>query len=284
MLNKELFYPNVYTHGYTYSRIENLSYIQHVHMGVEGVYVLSGNVQVTIDKKSYNLRAGDISIVMPYHRHSYMTRNSSDIFAFALLSDDVLVQNPFFSGRYNLPNPIFRKGQYSDSVDRVLGLLLDEQTRQSNMITHIGLLNTLLGYLFDANPPHPIEQKEPTIEDRVLLYLHEYLYKPITLSQAAEDLNISQFKLSRICNQQIGIGFNSYLKSMRVAAAKRRLAFTEFSMAEIAEQCGFESLRTFNRAFSEETGTTPRAYRSTHKDKTSLNFRIPEKKRGDETT
>ena len=47
-------------------------------------------------------------------------------------------------------------------------------------------------------------------------------------------------------------------------------------MPEIAESTGFESLRTFNRAFSEETNTTPRAYRACHKHKTSLNFRPDE--------
>ena len=109
-----------------------------------------------------------------------------------------------------------------------------------------------------------------------MLYLHDHLYKPITLLQAAEELEISQFRLSRICNQEIGIGFNAYLKSMRIAAAKRKLVFTDQSMPEIAESTGFETLRTFNRAFSEETNTTPRAYRACHKHKTSLNFRPDE--------
>jgi AraC-like DNA-binding protein len=57
------------------------------------------------------------------------------------------------------------------------------------------------------------------------------------------------------------MGFNAYLKSLRVTAAMRRLAFTNKGMQEIALGCGFESVRTFNRAFSEETGISPSEYR-----------------------
>ena len=273
MVDKELYYPNIYEHGYTYSRFENLSYVPHVHMSMECTCVLRGDLQVTIDGKNYNLHEGDISMVMPYHRHSYLTRQTSDVAAFAMISDNVLIHNPYLSGKYELSMPVFRSGKYSRSVNILLNLLLDEQTRFSNVATHVGLLNAMVGYLFDANPPQPMEPKKLSVENEVLLYLHDNMYKPITLMQAAEDLNISQFKLSRICNQRIGIGFNAYLKSMRVAAAKRRLAFTDMSMAEIAQSTGFESLRTFNRAFSDETGSTPRAYRTKHKDKTTLNFR-----------
>lgn len=273
MVDKELYYPNIYENGYTYGRFENLSYIPHVHMSVECVYVLRGSLQVSIDGKNYHLHEGDISMVMPYRRHSYVTRQFSETLAFALLSDNSLLQNPYFSGKYGLSVPVFRNGKYSRSVNMLLNLLWDEQTRSANRMIPVGLINAIIGYLFDANPPQPVESERLSFENEVLLYLHDNMYKPITLMQAAEDLNISQFKLSRICNQEIGIGFNAYLKSMRIAAAKRRLAFTDMTMAEVAESTGFESLRTFNRSFSEETGSTPRAYRSSHKGKTALNFR-----------
>lgn len=273
MAAKEVYYPNIHEHGYTYSRIENLSYVPHVHMGMECVYMLRGNLIVTIDGKNYNLREGDISVVMPYRRHSYLTRQDSEVIAFSLLPENVLMQSPYFSGKYGLATPVLRSGKYSRSVNILFNLLLDEQTRASNVTTHMGLLNAIIGFLFDTNPPQLVEADRLSVENEVMLYLHNNLYKPITLMQAAEDLNISQFRLSRICNQEIGIGFNAYLKSMRIAAAKRRLAFTDLSIAEIAEDTGFESLRTFNRAFSEEAGSTPRAYRAKHKDKTTLNFR-----------
>lgn len=279
MSGKELYYPNIYENGYTFGHFENLSYIPHVHISAECVYVLKGSLQVNIDGKNYHLHEGDISVVMPYRRHSYLTRQFSETLAFAILGDSCQDQNPYFSGKYGLATPVFRSGKYSPNIITLIKLLWEDQSHSTNRMIRIGLINAIFGYLFEVVPPQPVEAEQLSIENEVLLYLHDNMYKPITLMQASEALNISQFKLSRICNQEIGIGFNAYLKSMRIAAAKRLLAFTDRSMAEISESTGFESLRTFNRSFSDETGSTPRAYRNSHKGKTTMNYRPEEEEK-----
>ena len=110
MPNKEQYYPNVNEKGYTYSQIENLTYIPHVHEQVELVCLLSGNLQMMVDGKNYNLRVGDISMVMPCHRHSYTTRQSSSTFVCALYSNNRLISNPYLSGKYDLRTPVIRRG------------------------------------------------------------------------------------------------------------------------------------------------------------------------------
>ena len=131
--------------------------------------------------------------------------------------------------------------------------MLMPEERKANRLVHTGRLLMLLGLLFDARAPISAQKLAMSAEEEVMQYLHENFHDPITLTQAAEHLGLSQFQLSRICNHQIGMGFNAYLKSLRVTAAMRRLAFTNKGMQEIALGCGFESVRTFNRAFSEET-------------------------------
>ena len=59
--DKEWLYPNLRENGYTYSVLENLHYIPHVHGGLECVYVLDGELCATIDEKNYTLKKGDIS-------------------------------------------------------------------------------------------------------------------------------------------------------------------------------------------------------------------------------
>lgn len=169
MSNKESYYPNIYENGFTFSRIENLSYVPHVHTGIECVCVLAGNLLATIDGRRYSLHKDDICFIMPYHRHSYLTRQTSDVLAFAMLSDEITTRNPFFSGKYDLPTPVFRSGKYSSHVNTLLGLLLDDHTRRSNATTHIGLLSSIVGYLFDAAPPYAIEEQEQSLETRVML-------------------------------------------------------------------------------------------------------------------
>ena len=73
MPDKEWLYPNLHENGYTYSVLENLHYIPHVHGGLECVYVLDGELCATIDEKNYTLKKGDICLIFPQVRHSYRT-------------------------------------------------------------------------------------------------------------------------------------------------------------------------------------------------------------------
>ena len=83
MPDKEWLYPNLHENGYTYSVLENLHYIPHVHGGLECIYVLDGELCATIDEKNYTLKKGDICLIFPQVRHSYRTPNHSNIFCFA---------------------------------------------------------------------------------------------------------------------------------------------------------------------------------------------------------
>ncbi len=44
-------YPDILSDGYTYSIVENLSFIPHLHKGVEGFLVSHGSVQAVIEEK-----------------------------------------------------------------------------------------------------------------------------------------------------------------------------------------------------------------------------------------
>jgi len=81
----------------------------------------------------------------------------------------------------------------------------------------------------------------------------------------AARLNAPEHRVSRCIGAATGFpNFNRLINHHRVEAAKRLLASSDQarSILQIALDCGFASLGPFNRAFREETGTTPRAYRA----------------------
>ena len=65
---------------------------------------------------------------------------------------------------------------------------------------------------------------------------------------------------------KLQIGFNDYINSLRVSNACKHLVKSERSITEISEMVGFNTLRTFNRAFIKQTGMTPSKYRSQKKN------------------
>jgi AraC-like DNA-binding protein len=105
--------------------------------------------------------------------------------------------------------------------------------------------------------------------ESIILKLHKImveqeLYKEenITLRAVAEKMNVNFQQLSEILNRDIKKNFNTYINEFKVEEAKKLLADKpELPVIRIAFMVGFNSLRTFNRAFNKNTGYTPIDYR-----------------------
>lgn len=141
MPDKEWLYPSLRQNGYTYSVLENLHYVPHVHDGIECVYVLSGELCVTIDEKNCTLKKGDVCLIFPQVRHSYKTPKSSNVFGFAMYHDTMPddLRSLFVDG-YALPNPIYRAGSYSPLIPEIIDHMLMPEERKANRLVHTGRL------------------------------------------------------------------------------------------------------------------------------------------------
>ena len=58
------------------------------------------------------------------------------------------------------------------------------------------------------------------------------------------------------------MGFNDYINSIRVSNACKYLTKSDRSVTEISDLVGFNTMRTFNRAFQKQMGMTPSEYRA----------------------
>ncbi|WP_068783023.1 response regulator [Paenibacillus phocaensis] len=83
----------------------------------------------------------------------------------------------------------------------------------------------------------------------------------LTLEAMAQELQSSPAYLSRMIKQELGTTFNSYLTQLRIRRATRLLNATEQTIAEIAEQVGYETQHYFSTAFKRATGLSPLQYR-----------------------
>ncbi|WP_191559048.1 MULTISPECIES: helix-turn-helix domain-containing protein [Brevundimonas] len=104
------------------------------------------------------------------------------------------------------------------------------------------------------------ERLERLLRDTAL-----HLDPDLRIGDVAARLNAPEHRVSRCIGAATGFpNFNRLINHHRVEAAKRLLASSDQarSILQIALDCGFASLGPFNRAFREETGTTPRAYRA----------------------
>lgn len=59
------------------------------------------------------------------------------------------------------------------------------------------------------------------------------------------------------------MNFSTYVNQQRIDYAKNLLISTKLSVAEIAFESGYDSLRTFNRSFRQISGISPTDFRRT---------------------
>jgi AraC family transcriptional regulator, transcriptional activator of pobA len=110
------------------------------------------------------------------------------------------------------------------------------------------------------------------IIDRNLNYYQDFqrLIKKNYLSQTslsdyANQLNITTIHLNRICQNVVGKTASEVLQEYIVYEAKKYLKHTSYSISEIAYRLNFEYPSYFTRLFKKHTGLSPKGFREEDK-------------------
>jgi AraC-like DNA-binding protein len=83
----------------------------------------------------------------------------------------------------------------------------------------------------------------------------------LTCEEVAKHAFVTRAHLASLFRRQRNRTISRQLNVIRIGFAKRTLAGTRVSIAEIARQVGYKSLATFSRKFAQLEGTSPSSYR-----------------------
>lgn len=233
----------------------------HVHEVAEIVYLLEGEIVMTIAGRTCRMKPGDIGVAFPSVTHSYDVV-SPDAKGLALIFVPGTIQEYLNTFRTMRPvDPFLLHGQHRGRIDGTAAKLYSlSQTRQTPLI--LGYLHVFLAYLFMTMPLLPVEKYiESGVVHQVLQYVAEHFTEHLTLETTARALGISRSHLSHIFSQQLHINFRQYINALRIDKACLLLRDPQQSVTQIAYICGYENPRTFHRAFLEECRMQPSAYR-----------------------
>lgn len=108
-------------------------------------------------------------------------------------------------------------------------------------------------------------QRSPIRSDPVLRDMDHTmrlnLSAPISIAALSCELKVSPKQLTRRCKLSYGLTPTDYYLDLRVEEASRLLASTYLSVTDIALATGFGSHSGFSRAFKQQFGASPRAWR-----------------------
>jgi AraC family transcriptional regulator len=131
------------------------------------------------------------------------------------------------------------------------------------------LVNQLTVYLLrahiNARKSDEIELSRVGIVDRRLRRAIEFMSdncgREISLAEIAGAAYLSEFHFARLFKKITGATPHAYLASLRIERARRLLAESDLSIADVGAEVGYTSQSHFTKIFREATGITPKAFR-----------------------
>ena len=106
--------------------------------------------------------------------------------------------------------------------------------------------------------------------DSVIKYIEENSNQKLNLDTLADVSNFSKYHFTRIFTSIVGVTPVAFVNQVRVQKAVYLLGETNKPILEISNQCGFESVSTFNALFKKHYGRTPSDVRNSVR--TNSNF------------
>ena len=244
----------------------------HFHKNYELLIAVRGAFDTCINQKSYTLREGDAVLIQPFQIHNLHVH------------DGGLVWCSTFSGRYFegisslladkcAKNPCFHPDDvvtsfFLDRIEKHIGkrksLTAFDITKLQECIFKSCVYAMGSAFLEQVELiPSPTVADEPPI--RVAAYIDRNFKANISLAEAAKQLGYNYQYLSKVFNQTFGISFKQMLTRYRLECAVTLLKESNLSIAEIAYESGFQSMRSFDNACHELYKKKPKDIRKKQK-------------------
>lgn len=105
------------------------------------------------------------------------------------------------------------------------------------------------------------QQYSRIVRECIQILKANYCRPDISLTYAAEQINISPSYLSSAFNREVQSNIARYIINLRMEKAKELLMDRRLNISEIAVAVGFENKRYFSEVFKKEMKMTPREFR-----------------------
>lgn len=246
----------------------------HRHNYYEVLYVLEGEGTHVIDFEPHSIQPHTFYFLSTGQIHFWQL--SKPLKGFALLFPDEFLGFPsskilrahdfsFFHQVGLAPHLLIGKEQRPVFSGLLEGLELEFNNEVERSLTvlrsYVHILLTKLNRLYRAEHPedHPAETSSLVRQFEQLV--SEHFLEDHSVQDYAKKMGISPSHLRDLVKADTGTSPGTMIRQKLILEAKRLLAHSEGTVAEIGYQLNFEDSSYFGRFFKRETGMSPTAFR-----------------------
>ena len=237
-------------------RYKNEGWDFHFHKNFELIYVIEGAVLCTVNGKSERIKKGSYGLCLSNEVHSYVPEESAYYWVLVFSEDFI----PYFSN--------YVKGKegegFSFTPDENVCAYLEKQlieNKNPSVYTLKSCLYALCDEYLKSVKLTEKSIKEQNIASVITDFISSNYKKDIKLSDISDISGRDYHYLSRYSHKMFNMSFRDYLNSYRLEDALYLLENSDKKLSDIAFECGFQSIRSFNSCFKEHFMKTPSEYR-----------------------
>lgn len=250
-----------------YSGYENISFVAHWQKEIELVYVRSGEASFHVADHSFTAHAGDLVICESGQIHysdSYHTKNLLDFLIFDTNLISSRFHNPHFKNALVTAEELKNFG-LTEALHRLFSLVPEELGKKQPYYKDIvSAAIKEFWFLLKRKLPREEKAKDDRRRSRMLEefqelldYIDKHYTEDLTLENASSMMHFSPSHFSKTFKKLMGMNYVTYVNMVRIEQAIQMLSTNQYRMIDIALECGFSNIRSFNRTFKEITGYTP---------------------------
>jgi len=239
-------------------------YVNHLHEETEIVFVIDGSIDISLDTERITVSKGDICIITPGRIHNFIVTGKNTVCVMKIYSFVDLTG-------IRLKSSILERGNNAyvyikKCIDTIIS---EDKNRREGYKSAVNIaswqaeLYILREFSYERINSDEIKKlnKKVKLIDDINTYLSTDFAENVTLDSVARYCGYTKYYFSHFFKSTAGMGFWQYYSFFRIKKAAFMLDNSSNSVTQIAADCGFSTLRSFNRTFKNYYGCSPRDYR-----------------------
>ncbi len=243
-------YGNYNNNAFIY---QNCGYHPHFHGNYELIYAMRGNIEISINGVFDTLYRGEMILVSPYTVHSLNAVGEATMWVGVFSQDFISV---FAEKNKNISYSKFRCDK--DVEDLLKRHLFTE--KRPELFLHISCLYLVCNECI-KNAHSTDSRGDNNFRYKVIDHISENISVELSMRKIAELLGYEYHYFSSLFNSCFGMNFKAFVNLFRFEKACRLLSDKRCDITNVCSECGFGSIRNFNRVFKSFGGVTPGEYR-----------------------
>lgn len=243
---------------------ENWDIATHRHSFYEMHYVVSGCANTVINGREYDIGEGYFYIMPPGTRHSHFQKNKTSHIGIALRWE-----YPEFAGEklknifdakeiYNridekiIPGPLKDSGEVLCGICEMIKMSKENYQNISLQLAVFSIIERALklcGHIVRETGNYLNTGNENKALEMAIKFVNDNCCENIKVTDVANSVHISYSHLAKLFREQRGETLNNYINRMRMQKGFKLLTCTDMTLAQIANETGFENSNYFCKVF-----------------------------------